>query len=334
MYSDAEIVIDSVSDLLDVLLDFCKRDANISSGLAIAQSLLGTMQCSNQLDMAQQLTNKKERLKTMILSELIAAIGLQRFRFSERQRKGKNSLKLIRYIVGFSEGTLNSVVLILSGDTAVCRCLARMAARILLEAQDDIKKGSIETSLVGVFDLMYKAISHPSLDVSVIALEALSSFMPSDKSLSTRLLPLLQGKAIIPFHLFSEEDIDGFDEFRNFRELILNDALVACYSGCELFFLESCCSAIEEFCIANQSAHLPYQFEAALFCMIAISDEVAKQFRKYHHSESSSISVDTDAQKIHSYLERIVSALASNAFSTTSHPLVMARMCRFLNKVS
>ncbi|KAL7465356.1 hypothetical protein ACHAXS_005682 [Conticribra weissflogii] len=305
MYSDAEIVIDSVSDLLDVLLDFCKRDANISSGLAIAQSLLGTMQCSNQLDMAQQLTNKKERLKTMILSELIAAIGLQRFRFSERQRKG---------------------------DTAVCRCLARMAARILLEAQDDIKKGSIETSLVGIFDLMYKAISHPSLDVSVIALEALSSFMPSDKSLSTRLLPLLQGKAIIPFHLFSEEDIDGFDEFRNFRELILNDALVACYSGCELFFLESCCSAIEEFCIANQSAHLPYQFEAALFCMIAISDEVAKQFRKYHHSESSSISVDTDARKIHSYLERIVSALASNAFSTTSHPLVMARMCRFLNK--
>jgi len=305
MYSDAAIVTDAVSDLLDVLLDFCRRDSKISSGLDIAQSLLGMMKHSNQLDLAQQLTSENRRSKIIILSELVSAIGLQRFRFSERQR---------------------------IGDNAVCRCLARMAARILLEAEDDIKKGSMETSLDGIFDLLFKAMSHPSLDVSGIALEALSAFVHSEKGLSTRLLPLLQGKAIIPFHLVSGEDINGFEEYRNFRERVLNDALVACYEGCGLFFLESCCSAIEEFCIANQSSHLPYQFEAALFCMIAVSEEIAKPLRRYQHDGSSLINVDADAQQTSSFLERIVSALAKNAFSSTSHPLVMARMCIFLNK--
>lgn len=209
-----------------------------------------------------------------------------------------------------------------------------MAARILLEAEDDINKGSMEISLDGIFDLLFKAMSHPSLDVSGIALEALSPFMHSDKGLSTRLLPSLQGKAIIPYHLVSVEDINGFEEYRNFRECVLNDALVACYKGCGLFFLESCCSAIEEFCIANQSPHLPYQFEAALFCMIAVSEEITKPLRRYHQAGSSLSNVDTDAQQTLSFLERIVSALAKNAFFSTSHPLVMARMCIFLNKVS
>lgn len=94
MYSDAAIVIDAVSDLLDILLDFCRRDSKISSGLDIAQSLLGMMQHSNQLNFVQQVTSENRRSKIIVLSELVSAIGLQRFRFSERQRIGKDAHRL------------------------------------------------------------------------------------------------------------------------------------------------------------------------------------------------------------------------------------------------
>jgi len=98
---------------------------------------------------------------------------------------------------------------------------------------------------------------------------------------------------------------------------VLADALIACYTGCSTFYLESCGSAIEEFCQSSPSPHLPYQLEAALFCMIAVSERASKE---------------PDKQVLCGQLEKMVSALAKNSFSTTSHPLVMAKMCRFINK--
>mmetsp|Transcript_14196 Transcript_14196/g.30254 ORF Transcript_14196/g.30254 Transcript_14196/m.30254 type:complete len:1153 (-) Transcript_14196:223-3681(-) len=290
LYSNAEIMIDAVSDLIETLLDHDANNANVSLGISIAGSVMNNCLPSgmaNQLLLAQQMTGDNEKSRVSILTELVSAVGLQRFRFAERQS---------------------------NGDTAVCRCLARTAAKILLESRDLIQNGTIKAS--GLFDLLFKAASHPSVYVCGIAVEALAVIAPSNSELSTRLLPNLQGKAIIPFHLI--EDVGGsLDDYSNFRERVLVDALVACYTGCSAFYLESCGSAIEEFCQATPSPHLPYQLEAALFCMIAVSERVKKEPGK---------------EALCIQLEKMVSALSKNSFSTTSHPLVMAKMCLFINK--
>lgn len=269
------------------------RDAKVTLGISIAGSVMSNCLpagVANQLLLAQQVTGENEKSRISILSELVSAVGLQRFRFAERQS---------------------------NGDTAVCRCLARTAAQVLLESQDLIKNGTLQASTDGILDLLFKAASHPSVYVCGIAVEALSVIAPSNSELSTRLLPYLQGKAIIPFHLIG--DVDGsLDDYINFRDRVLTDALVACYTGCSTFYLESCGSAIEEFCQSSPSPHLPYQLEAALFCMIAVSPRASKI---------------PDTQVLCTQLERMITALAKNAFSTTSHPLVLVKMCRFMNKV-
>ncbi|KAL7530460.1 hypothetical protein ACHAXR_006117, partial [Thalassiosira sp. AJA248-18] len=293
LYSNAEVMIDAVSDLIETLLKHDTRDANVTLGISIAGSVMSNCLppvVGNQLMLAQQVTGENEKSRISILSELVSAVGLQRFRFAERQS---------------------------NGDTAVCRCLARTAANVLLEAQDLIKNESLQASPDGLLDLLFKAASHPSVYVCGIAVEALAVIAPSNRDLSTRLLPHLQGKAIIPYHLIG--NVDGsFDDYTNFRDRVLTDALIACFKGCSTFYLESCGSAIEEFCQATPSPHLPYQLEAALFCMIAVSGRAAKA---------------SNEQVLCSQLEKMVSALAKNSFSTTSHPLVMAKMCRFIGKV-
>ena len=291
LYSNSEAVIDAVSELIDALLQLDEREASISQGLSIAQSLMNLMSDAgaNPLDLARQIAGENDTARPKILAEFVSAVGLQRFRFSERQAKG---------------------------DVSVCRCLARTAAVVLAHAQDLIKEGALEGSPEGLLDLLFKAAAHPSLYVSGIAVEVLASVSPSSSELSTKLLPFLQGKAIIPFHLIDNDD-GGLEEYINFRERVLADGLAGCYAGCSTFFLQSCSSAIEEFCQANPSAHLPYQLEAALFCMVAVADKAIKT---------------TDKSDLCTQLERMISALAKSASTTTSHPLVMMKACRFVNK--
>lgn len=292
LYSNSEAVIDAVSELIDTLLQFDDREASISQGLSIAQSLMnGVMPdtVANPLDLARQITGENDTIRSRILSEFVSAVGLQRFRFSERQTKG---------------------------DVSVCRCLARTAAVVLIHAQDVMKKGSLEGSPDGLLDLLFKAVAHPSLYVCGIAVEALTNVAPSSAELSTKLLPLLQGKAIIPFHLVDTND-GSLEEYVNFRERVLADGLSGCYAGCNQYFLQSCSSALEEFCQARPSPHLPFQLEAALFCMVAVSNKAVKTRNKN----------DLCAQ-----LERMISALAKSPSTITCHPLVMMKACRFVKQ--
>eukprot|EP00985_Skeletonema_marinoi_P032421 scaffold39130_cov139-Skeletonema_marinoi.AAC.4 len=292
LYSNSEAVIDAVSELIDTLLQLDEREASISQGLSIAQSLMnGVMSDTglNSLDLARQITGENDTARPRILSEFVSAVGLQRFRFSERQTKG---------------------------DVSVCRCLARTAAVVLTHAQDLIKKGTLEGSPDGLLDLLFKAVAHPSVYVCGIAVEALTNVAPSSAELSTKLLPFLQGKAIIPFHLIENDD-GGLEEYINFRERVLADGLAGCYAGCNAFFLQSCSSAIEEFCQASPTSHLPYQLEAALFCMVAVAEKAVKA---------------TDKRDLCTQLERMISALAKRPSTTTSHPLVTMKACRFVNK--
>lgn len=163
--------------------------------------------------------------------------------------------------------------------------------------------------------MLFKAIAHPSIDVCGIALRSFSSIAPSNTELSTRLLPYLQGKAIIPFQL--RNDAEGFEDFVDFRDRFLKETLIACYTGCDTFYLTSCASAIEEFCQAPASPHLPHQLEAALFCLVAVSDNAKKS---------------KDKQSLDLQLEKITSSLKRNAFTTTSQRFVMARMCDFISQ--
>ncbi|ACI64744.1 predicted protein [Thalassiosira pseudonana CCMP1335] len=261
LYSNSEAVIDAVSDLIDEILQRDTKHAHVSLGLSIASSVIcnvalpgTTGDLAQQLPLANQVSGANTKARLSILTELISAVGLQRFRFSERQA---------------------------NGDTVVCRCLARTASRVLLESQEVIANHTLQVSLEGLFDLLFKATSHPSIYVCGIALESLSVVASSNSQLSMRLLPLLQGKAIIPFHVITGKD--GFlEDYTAFRERVLSDALIACYAGCGTFYLDSCASAIEEFCQilpnTNPSEHLPYQLEAALFCMVAVADKYASYF--------------------------------------------------------
>lgn len=292
MYSNSEAVIDSVSELIDTLLQLDEREANISRGLSIAQSLMDNVMSdtgANPLDIARQITGENDTARPRILSEFVSAVGLQRFRFSERQSKG---------------------------DVSVCRCLARTAAVVLTHSQDLINQGTLEGSPDGLLELLLKAVAHPSLYVCGIAVEALTNVTPTSAELSAKLLPFLQGKAIIPFHLIYNDD-GGLEEYLLFRERVLADGLSGCYSGCNSFFLQSCSSAIEEFCQASLTPHTPFQLEAALFCMVAVSKKAVKTI---------------DKRDLCAQLERMVSALAKSPSTVTSHPLAMMKACRFVNQ--
>ena len=92
LYSNSELVIDSISDLIDTMLKIDSLGNNVSSGLSIAQAVLGAAFDSNSLLMAQQVAGDNIKARLSILAELVSAVGLQRLRFTERQHKGRLSL--------------------------------------------------------------------------------------------------------------------------------------------------------------------------------------------------------------------------------------------------
>lgn len=185
---------------------------------------------------------------------------------------------------------------------------------MLTESKDYITSGTMTLSLDGLFDLLFKAVAHPSIDICGIALDAFCGIAPFNAELSTRLLPYLQGKAIIPLEL--RNDSDGYEDFMDFRDRFLTQALIACHAGCSGFYLTSCASAIEEFCQGISTPHVPHQLEAALFCMVPVSARAQKAI---------------DKQTLELQLGKIISALKRNEFNATSKRFVMARMCSFIS---
>lgn len=181
----------------------------------------------------------------------------------------------------------------------------------------------------GLIDLIMKGAAHPSVNISGIALAVLAQVVRLELSLGLQLLPLLQRRAITPHHVImgapylAASDICGvnFHEFQIFRESVLADALAACYEGNSTNFVDSCTSAVEEFCSESASSQVSLHLEAALFCLSAVSENVlAKTF--------GGISVHS------SQLERCTTALSVKPSSMMSNPLTLAQMCRFLRKVS
>ena len=93
LYSNAEVMIDAVSDLIETLLDRDAEGSNVTLGVSITSSVMSTWfqgGVPDQLRLAQQMTEENEKSRLTILSELVSAVGMQRFRFVERQSNGKD----------------------------------------------------------------------------------------------------------------------------------------------------------------------------------------------------------------------------------------------------
>ena len=94
LYSDSEIVLDALTELLETLLSRHHHEINVQEGLALTGSFLGRNSAggaaivSSQLHDAQHFMLGDEKERNEILSELISAVGLQRFRFLGEQSTG------------------------------------------------------------------------------------------------------------------------------------------------------------------------------------------------------------------------------------------------------
>lgn len=173
-----------------------------------------------------------------------------------------------------------------------------------------------------------KGAAHPSVNISGLALTVLAQVVRLELSLGLQLLPLLQRRAITPHHIIAgapylaASDICGvnFHEFQIFRDTVLADALAACYEGNSVNYMDSCTSAVEEFCSESASSQVSLHLEAALFCLAAVADIVVSNAQGGISSHSPQ-------------LERCTSALAAKPSSMMTNPLTLAQMCRFLRKV-
>ncbi len=173
--------------------------------------------------------------------------------------------------------------------------------------------------------------------------------------LATKLLPMLQGKAIIPpslVGLTSQDECDvDYDEFERFREHLLNEILISCYTSNRVYYIESCTCAVEEFCSFSASPQTAYQLEAALFCLGAVSidaskrallvnaspaaQEAAAKACKLRNTESISVeNIAQDSSKHDEHLARTIRALCKAPESVLSNPMFLSQMCRFIGKVS
>ena len=274
------------------------------------------------------------------------------------------------YTINLHSTSTHFIIITDVGDTAVCQCLARIVTSTAIASESLIRSGRLEaSSLDGMMELLLKAVSHPSLHVSGIALEALPSLLMSMQSqqqqqLAVQLLPILQGRAIIPPSLAgasSIEDTCGVDihEYENFRENLLSDALIACYTSCRSYYVESCSSAVEEFCGTMSSSHqtnhqLQFQLEAALFCLCAVSIDASKRALLHGKSPAAQaaaaratanktptkgksnaalVEIIAKEAKCHDdQLSRCVMSLSKNSNFVISNPLTLARACRFCAK--
>jgi len=88
MYSDSEIIVDCLAELLETLLLQHEMDQTLHEGLGIVGSVMSGEAKSSLHSMGNSLNTVMIERRTM-LHELVSAIGLQRFRFNERLAKGE-----------------------------------------------------------------------------------------------------------------------------------------------------------------------------------------------------------------------------------------------------
>lgn len=92
MYSDSDHVLDGLADLIEATLCIPKP-ADITRGrMNQVQFILAVDEASFQANFsAEHLSTIESKEMSVIISDISSAVGLQRFRFSDRQSSGKCS---------------------------------------------------------------------------------------------------------------------------------------------------------------------------------------------------------------------------------------------------
>jgi len=299
MYSDYRGSIDALADLVEAATKKETTAYVLGERMNQVRYIMQVDEASFTSSFsADQLISIETKEMESIMDELVSAIGLQRFRFVERQN---------------------------NGDHDVCRSLARIAASVCLSSLRAVSQGQPLKTESGLVDMIMKAVAHASVNICGIGLEVLTQLVKVEKTLAMPLLPILQRRAITPHHMvsgapsLSASDICGvnFHEFQNFREHLLSGALVACYLGSPDNYMDSCTSAVEEFCASDATIDVSLHLEAALFCLGTVADEALSLHHPFAHS---------------CQLDRCIKALAVKPCSLTENPLTLAQMCLFLRK--
>lgn len=219
----------------------------------------------------------------------------------------------------------------------MCRNLTRIAASVGSAAMVGLMSGQIQGGGSGILDLLMKAAAHPSIGICGMALDVLSQLVPLEPGFPLRLLPVLQHRAIVP-HIFAEgaptilaAELCGVDfhEFERFRENTLTEALQACFHQNPVYYLDSCTSAIEEFCMAEATVEVSFQLEAALYCLSAVSLEVLVSQKNEMKSDNG----QAQPGSYDSQLSRCTHALGQKPVCITANPLTLAQLNRFLRQV-
>lgn len=94
MYSDSEMVMDALAEMLETLLDKHTEDQNSINSLSMIQSLIQTQsshlyQTSSAMKTLEEQVSSESPEREEILYELVAAIGLQRFKMKMHLLDGK-----------------------------------------------------------------------------------------------------------------------------------------------------------------------------------------------------------------------------------------------------
>jgi len=90
MYSDSQLVMEAVAELMEMVLetrDMCK------DRMTQTQYIMEVDEITFQAISVQDLQRIESKEMGAIVKELVSAIGLQRFRFAERQTNGKNRMQ-------------------------------------------------------------------------------------------------------------------------------------------------------------------------------------------------------------------------------------------------
>jgi len=301
LYSDSDLVVEAMAELLEVCIRTNKEAKVSKERMTQARYIMEVDEDAFRSITAEDLFRIEAKEMEDVLTELITAVGLQRIRFSERQAKG---------------------------DHGVCRNLARIGATIGSAALAGLLSGQISGGASGLLELLMKAGAHPHIHISSIAIVVLYQLLPVDSTFSPRLLPLLQHRAIIPYVLngtvpsLAAGASGGIDfyEFENFRQNVLVEALLSCYEQNSKYYMDSCTSAVEEFCSSSATVEVSFQLEAALFCLSAVALSVNKPFNKNDQGENA-----------HSQqLSRCTTALSTKPVFLPANPLALAQLNRFI----
>jgi hypothetical protein len=311
MYSDSQLVMEAVAELMERVV--LTRDMT-TDRMTQTRYIMEVDETKFQSISVADLERIESKEMEAIVQELVSAIGLQRFRFAERQA---------------------------NGDLAGCRCLTRIAVAVCKAAMHYSDSEKLDASASGMLDLLLKSAAHQSVNICGVALDALTELAAKDETFALRLLPILQHRAIVPHVLDSgnpslaASEVCGVDtfEFESFRSTVLNMALKSCYRKNEDYYMNSCSVAVEEFCKAAPTVKTSFQLEAALYCLGAVAGESIAGGQARLTKEFIAENVSSDMSNIKkNQLARCSQLLEMKPVCMTANPLTLSQACRFIGK--